>query len=245
MRGTATARAAAERRFYSGMVIFMIAMLLIGFAPSFYFRGLVHYPRPNPKMTTLLWLHGILFSSWMLLYLAQVRLVAAGRRDLHMKLGRWSMILAVALVPLMIATTIGQVAAADQPPAFTPLGWSAIPAFAIPAFILLVGGGWLKRRDGQAHKRLMLGAAILMMDPAFGRFPIFPPSQIGVSAAWLTSWLPFVALFIWDWRSMRRIHWATLFGATVMALELILRGMALTSPAWEHFAGSVVKLAGG
>lgn len=245
MSSKAIARADAERRFYSGMAIFMIALVLIGFAPSFYFRGLVDSPRPNPSLSPLVWLHGLMFSAWMLIFLTQVRLVAAGRRDLHMMLGRWSMIFAIALVPLMIATTIGQVARATQPPSFTPLGWTAVPAFVIPVFVALVWGGWSNRRDAQAHKRLMLGAALLMMDPAIGRLPVFPPGMLGVHLSDFAGWSPFLALFVWDWRSMGRLHWATLYGAGLMALAIILRSFALTSPIWENFAGSVVRLAGG
>lgn len=245
MASNALAHANSERRFYTGMAIFMIAMVLIGFAPSFYFRGLVQYPRPNPSISPLILLHGIMFSAWMILFIVQVRFVAAGRRDLHMQLGRWGMILAIALVPLMIATTIGQVARANQPPIFTPLGWTAVPAFVIPAFIALVWGGWSYRRDAQVHKRLMLGAALIMMDPAIGRLPIVPPTEFGFHISSFISWLPFLALFVWDWRTIGRVHRATLYGAGLLALSMILRGFALTSPLWASFAGSVVRLAGG
>jgi len=245
MASIANVRANSERRFYGGMAIFMIVMVLAGFAPSFYFRGLVHFPRPNPTFTPLVLLHGVVFSAWMILFLTQTRLVAAGRRDLHMQLGRWGMILAIAMVPLMIATTIGQVARANQPPNFTPLGWMAIPAFVVPVFIALVWGGWSHRRDAQAHKRLMLGAALMMMDPAIGRLPIVPPTELGMHIGSFISWLPFLALFVWDWRTIGRFHWATLYGAGLLALAMILRGFALTSPAWESFAGSAVRLATG
>lgn len=245
MASNATTRANAERRFYSGMAIFMIVVVLAGFAPSFYFRGLVHFPRPNPSFTPLVLLHGIVFSTWMILFLTQTRLVAAGRRDLHMRLGRLGMILALLMVPLMIATAIGQVARANQPPGFTPLGWTAIPALSVPVFIALVWGGWSHRRDAQAHKRLMLGAALMMLDPAIGRLPIVPPTEIGFHISSFISWLPFLALFVWDWRTIGRFHWATLYGAGLLAFSMILRGFALTSPLWESFAGSVVRLAGG
>lgn len=245
MASNALAHANSERRFYTGMAIFMIAMVLIGFAPSFYFRGLVQYPRPNPSISPLVLLHGVMFSAWMILFIVQVRFVAAGRRDLHMQLGRWGMTLAIALVPLMIATTIGQVARANQPPGFTPLGWTAIPAFVVPVFIALVWGGWSHRRDAQAHKRLMLGAALMMMDPAIGRLPILPPTELGRYLSDLAGWSPFLALFVWDLRTIGRLHWATCYGAGLLALAMILRGFALTSPLWESFAGSVVRLAGG
>ncbi len=241
MASNAIARANSERRFYTGMAIFMIAMVLIGFAPSFYFRGLVSYPRPNPTLNPLVLLHGIVFSAWMILFLVQARLVAARRKDVHMRLGRWGMILAITMIPLMIATTIGQVARANQPPMFTPLGWTAVPAFVIPVFAALVWAGWRSRREPQAHKRLMLGAALMMMDPAIGRLPL----NLDLRLSDLAGWSPFLALFVWDWRTIGRFHWATLFGAGLFGLAIILREFAMTSPLWESWAGSVVRLAGG
>ena len=81
-------RQTAERRFYSRMAIALIALAFLGFAPSFYLRGIVPpYPRPNPTLPLSVLLHGVLFTLWMLVLVAQTQLVAAGRRDLHMKLG--------------------------------------------------------------------------------------------------------------------------------------------------------------
>ena len=71
----AKARWAPERRFYTGMAAAMIVLVLIGFGPSFYFRGYIAFPRPNPTITPPVLLHGIAFSLWMLLFAAQAGLV--------------------------------------------------------------------------------------------------------------------------------------------------------------------------
>ena len=63
MATIAVGRRNAERRFYTGMAIMMIVLVLIGFAPSFYFRGLVHYPRPNPVISPFVLFHGLVFSA--------------------------------------------------------------------------------------------------------------------------------------------------------------------------------------
>ena len=40
-----------ERRFYRRMAIFLVVIVLLGFGPSFYLRGIVpEYPRPNPTL---------------------------------------------------------------------------------------------------------------------------------------------------------------------------------------------------
>jgi hypothetical protein len=239
MATASVAAAERERRFYGRMAIAMLVIVFLGFAPSFYLRGLVHVPRPNPVMTPFVWFHGFAFTAWMLLFYAQTRLVAAGRRDIHMQLGRAGMAFAIALVPLMYLTAVGQVVRANQPPFATPLGWTAIPLVPIPAFIALVALGWHHRRNAQAHKRLMLGAMLLMMDPAIGRLPILPPSFVSQSLLAALTWSMSIPLIIWDYRTRGSLHWATITAAGLLAAALILRMFALASPAWATFAAGL------
>lgn len=225
-----------ERRFYTRMAIFMIVLMLIGFGPSFYLRGVVVVPRPNPSITPMVLLHGVAFTAWMLLFLAQTMFVSGGRRDLHIRLGTFGMGLAALLIPLMYIAAVGQVARANHPPFATPLGWTAIPLFIIPAFAALLWLGWRNRRRADAHKRLMLSAALMMMDPAIGRLPILPPSFASQCALSMLAWATFIPLFVHDWRSLGRVHWATITGASLFAIALSLRMLALEAPAWAEFA---------
>ena len=44
-------RKASERKFYTRMALFLVAIVFLGFAPSFYLKGFVPpYPRPNPTL---------------------------------------------------------------------------------------------------------------------------------------------------------------------------------------------------
>lgn len=213
MATVAGERLNAERRFYSGMAVFMIAIVFLGFAQSFYLRGLVNIsPRPNPTLPPMVMVHGLVFSAWMLIFLTQALLVAGNRRDIHRQLGIAGVALALLMIPMMYAIGVGQVARANQPPGITALSWTALPLSGIPAFALLIALGWRYRRQAQAHKRLMLGAALLMMHPAIGRFPIAPPTPIGMGILALLSALCFVPLLLWDRRSMGRVHWASALG---------------------------------
>ena len=66
------AERSAERRFYSRMALFLVAVVFIGFAPSFYLRGLVpEFPRPNPTLPPAVLLHAGLFTLWMLIFVAK------------------------------------------------------------------------------------------------------------------------------------------------------------------------------
>lgn len=229
-------RMSAERRFFSGMAILMILLVFAGFAPSFYLRGLVQYPRPNPTLPPSVILHGLLFTLWMLVFWAQTALVVAGRRDLHMKLGPAGILLALAMVPLMYLVGVWQVARANQPPFTDPLNWTVVPLLVIPAYTALVWLGWRWRRDAQWHKRLMLGAALLMMDPAIGRLPIAPPTLAGFTFLFGLAVAMYVPLMLWDRRSLGRIHPATRLAFGLAAATTAVRLLFLATGAWAPIA---------
>jgi hypothetical protein len=222
--GVAGDRHTAERRFYSRMALFLIALVFLGFAPSFYLRGVVpSYPRPNPTLPIAVILHGGLFTLWMLLVVAQTQLVAAGRRDMHMKLGLVTVLIAVAMIPVMYLMTVWQVARANQPPFTDPLTWTIIPLAAIIPFSILIWQGWAHRRYAQWHKRLMLSAAILIVaGPAIGRLPLAPPTMVGFTIQMLLGLALFVPLFLWDRRTQGRVHPATWLGFGMGALSVFV-----------------------
>jgi hypothetical protein len=221
-----SARQSAERRFYSWMAIALMVIAFIGFAPSFYLKDVVpSYPRPNPTLPLSVLLHGGLFTLWMVLVIAQTRLVAAGRRDLHMALGKLTLLVAIAMIPVMYLITVWQVARANQPPFTDPLTWTIIPLAVIPPFAFLIWQGWTHRREAQWHKRLMLSAAILVvMGPAIGRLPIAPPTLGGFTFVLLLGLALFVPLFLWDRRSQGKVHPATKLG---FAMGLVTHGVPL------------------
>src|SRR4051812_7690240 len=75
--GSTAERKSAERKFYSYMALFLVAVVFIGFAPSFYLRGVVPaYPRPNPTLPPGVMFHGLMFTLWMALLVVQTQLVS-------------------------------------------------------------------------------------------------------------------------------------------------------------------------
>jgi hypothetical protein len=217
-------RQSAERKFYSRMALFLVALVFLGFAPSFYLRGIVpSYPRPNPTLPPTVLLHGGIFTLWMLAVVAQTQLVAAGRRDVHMKLGAATVLLAVALIPVMYLTATWAVARANQPPFTDPLTWTIVPLAVIIPFAIMIWQGWAYRRNAQWHKRAMLGAAIMIVaGPSIGRLPIAPPTLVGFTIQFLLGLALFVPLFVWDRRTQGRVHPATWLGFTLFAISIFI-----------------------
>jgi len=217
-------RKASERKFYSRMALFLVFVVFVGFAPSFYLKGIVpSYPRPNPSLPPAVLLHGAVFTLWMAVLVAQTRLIAARKHEIHMRLGKLAMLLAILLIPVMYLTAVWQVARANQPPFTDPLTWTIVPLAVIIPFAVVVWNGWAKRRDVQSHKRLMLAAAILVVaGPSIGRLPIAPPTLGGMTFLLLLGLALFVPLFIWDKRTQGRIHPATWLGFGMLAVSVFV-----------------------
>ncbi len=217
------------------MALFMVALVFIGFAPSFYLRGLVHVPRPNPTLPPSVMLHGILFTLWMFVFVAQTQLIAAGRRDIHMKLGLASFALAVAIIPLMYLVGVWQAARANQMPFTDPLNWSIVPLSGIPAYAAMLWIGWSRRRQGPVHKRAMLGAALMLMQPAIGRIPM-PPFLVTFALTGVLSVATFIPLLIWDRRTLGRVHWVSKLGVSLAAASLLISLAFLATGTWAPIA---------
>lgn len=237
-------RKAAERKFYSRMAIFLVVVVFLGFAPSFYLRGIVpEYPRPNPTLPPAVLLHGLMFTLWMALLVVQTQLVSTRRVETHMKLGKAAMLLAISLIPLMYVTAVWGVARESHPPFTDALNWTAVPLAVIPAFSFLIYEAWRRRREAQWHKRLMLGATILFAaGPGFSRIPLAPPTFWGFTLQLLGGTaLLYAPLFIWDRRTQGKVHPATWTGYAVATAAAVVPLALIYGQSW---AGIAAKLPG-
>ena len=221
---SAADRKASERRFYTRMALFLVVLVLLGFGPSFYLKGLVPaYPRPNPTLPPTVILHGGVFTLWMLAIVAQTQLISAKKHAVHMQLGQLTIALGILLIPVMYLTSVWQVPRANQPPFTDPLTWTIVPLAGIIPFGVLIWQGWKHRRNAAFHKRSMLSAAILTVaGPTIGRLPIAPPTLIGFTIVFLLAFLPFVPMMVHDRRLEGAVHPATKFGFAMQAIAILV-----------------------
>ena len=73
-----------ERIFYPGMAIAILITVFAGFSRTWFLRP--YFPQVQ-GLIPLLVLHGVLFSSWIALFITQTSLIAARRTRTHMRLG--------------------------------------------------------------------------------------------------------------------------------------------------------------
>lgn len=208
-----------DQRFFTRMAAGMAAFIVFGFA-QWALRGFV-----VPTMVPI-WvhLHGLAMLSWLGLLVTQNVLVGAGNIALHRKLGWLGLALVLVIAGLGMFTGRMAVELHRVPPFFTNPYFLALTHVEAVAFALVVGAGIAMRRQTQWHRRLMLGATVLVMEPAFGRLlpaPLLGPNL--TAALEVVLQLAVVALIArHDLRETRRIHPATRVAALAVVLVAVL-----------------------
>ena len=238
----APGRASAERRFFTGMALAILATVIVGFSRSFYLRPLFpDWPSPSEP---IFYVHGAVFTAWIVLMVAQASLVAGGRTELHRKIGPFSAVLAVAIVVL---GTLGALIAAGRATGFVqipvpPLQFLAIPIFDMILFATFVWLAIAQRRNPQTHKRWMLLATINLVTAAIARWP--GVQGLGPLAFFGLTDLFVIALAIWDFRARGRLHPVTLWGGLLMIVSQPLRLVVSDTQGWLAFARWATGLLG-
>ena len=204
---------AHDRLFYGGMAIAMALVVFSGFAPTYYMRFLSGGPRATVSggpFTSLVHLHGALFTAWVLLFVAQTALVASHRVALHRRLGVAGAILAAAMILVGTSTAVAAAKRGGAPPGVDPLAFLAIPIFDMVLFTSFVTAALFLRRNKETHKRLMLLAYISIIVAAVARLPGVLP--LGPLAFFGLGYLLVVVAVGYDLMSRRRVHKAYLWG---------------------------------
>jgi hypothetical protein len=236
-------RRSGERRLYSGMSLAILVTVFVGFARSFFLRPL--FPSwPSPP-ETIFYVHGAFFTAWIVLLAAQPMLVAAGRTDVHRRIGRWGAGLAAGIVVLGV---LGALVAARRPTGFVgvpvpPLQFLVVPLTDMVLFAAFVGLAFAKRRDPQAHKRWMMLASVNLVTAAIARWPGVVATGAPLLFFGLTD-LFLVPLVAWDLASRGRVHAATKWGGLVLVASQPLRLVVSGTAAWLAFARWATGLPG-
>lgn len=226
-----------ERLFYVGMAAAILITVFAGFSRSYFLKAQFG----TPPLSLLLHVHGLVFTSWILLFLAQTTLVAARRTDIHRRLGVFGGVLAALLLILGTATAIIRVKAGSAPvPGVPPLAFLAIPFFDMVVFAILVGGAFHYRHRANLHKRLMTLATIALLSAPIARLP-FEFMKVGPPAFFGLTDLFIVALVAYDLVAWKHIHPATLWGGLLIVASQPLRLMISGTAAWMAFAGWLTR----
>jgi hypothetical protein len=207
---TAQPRRAAIPGLHLGLAALMSVIVVLGFWP--YYLGLFT-GRAVPH--GILHAHAAAFSGWLVLLLAQTWLVYRRRVGTHQRLGRVGMYYGLGLLLFGLYLSFA-VPALDVKHGIKTLdeaaGFLVLPI----GDMLLFGGffiaGMVLRRNREAHRRLMVLAAVALVFPGAARFAL--PAGIGaILLVWL---LPLLAAMGHDAYVHRRVHRLYWIGLAVL-----------------------------
>ena len=224
--------ARARGWFYTGMAVVSLVTVLVGFAPTYYLR-----PVDAPPLPFLTGVHGVVFSAWMVLLLAQTSLVAVGRRDTHRAVGSAGAVLAAGMVVLGVIVALEsarrKVASGNTADGY---GFLIVPLGDMVSFSILVACAVAYRARTDIHRRLMLLATISILPAAIGRIPgLGDPLPFSVYFLALIAASP-----IRDHLAGRRPHPLSLWGGIALYAFELGRFMAQQSAAWLWIARRLV-----
>jgi hypothetical protein len=227
----------AEHRFYSLAAVVAILVVFAGFARTFYLK----YAFGTPPLSLLLLVHGLVMTSWFLLFIAQTQLVAFGRTDLHRRLGVFGAVLALAILVLgpTVAVTAARLGHSPGPP---PLVFLVVPLVDMLVFALLVGSAlWFRRSRSDIHKRLMLLSSVGLLTAAIARIPVDLIHDRGIVGYFSLTILGVIACAAYDTIHHRRLHPAFAWGGGLIILSWPLRLLLAGTPQWMQFATWLVR----
>lgn len=210
-----------DKYFYFSMSLLVAAVVVYGFSQTVG-QNLIYATPPRPWVV---WIHGIVFSSWVVFFIFQSALVRAHKVKLHRLTGWFGAGLGVVIPVLGIWTAIVMdrfvflhFHFASAKVFFSIQLWD-ITSFTIPFWLAIY---W--RRKPEFHRRLVLIATCALTSAAFGRFPILPLewSYIGVDALILLG-------VVRDLIINRRFHVVYLY-----ALPALIAGQIFAVQTWLH-----------
>jgi hypothetical protein len=230
---SALATARRDHLFYTGMAIAFALVVLVGFARTYYLRPQFF----TEGLPVYLRVHGLVFSAWFVLLVAQSALVGVRRTPLHRTIGWAGAALAALVVIVGITTAIvsgrGNIEAGfgDEARAFM-----TTPFFSMMVFVALVATAIVYRMHPQTHKRLMLLATINLLDAPIARWPGAP----GLTAVYALVDLFILAGILYDLATRRRVDPAYLWGGALIVVGQLLRDPVGRSAAWNAIARALI-----
>ncbi len=217
-----------ERMFYSTMAFAILIVIFVGFSRTFYLRP---YFFPE-RLIPLLILHGIIFSSWIALFVTQTALVATKKTSVHMKLGVAGLVIAPLMLLVGTYTALVRAKGPSPIPDVNPLAFLTIPLGDMLIFGILFGAAYYYRKKLDTHKRLMLLASIALLPAGVARWPINFIATGGPLVFYGLADLFIIPCLIFDIITRGKPHRATVLGGLLIIVSHPLRLIIGGTHAW-------------
>ncbi|MCH8316749.1 MAG: hypothetical protein IIA64_12325 [Planctomycetes bacterium] len=224
-----------SRSFYLALGLWMVALVVVGFWPTYYGPLL----SGTFDLKPIIEIHAVVFSGWIVLFVAQTFLVYTGRLKWHRKVG-W---FAVGYATLMVAVVItalamrfsDHMAAGDIREAHRSLVISSVDLLLFSGFLT---AAIAYRKKAQIHKRLIIVATVVLMGPAVGRMTFLSAVPLILFVLYSS---PILFGMAFDFAIRRRVHAVYIIGL-ILHLVSLVRLPLQDSEAWFSFSKWVYGL---
>jgi hypothetical protein len=225
------------RSFYVFIGLAICAVVLLGFARTYYLRAWFHVP----PLTVTLQVHALVLTLWVVLFVVQSRLIVSGHRQTHRQLGMVGLALAGLVVVATYSTAVEAARTGPSRNGLLPVDRFYSSVVVLVLFGVAVTLAAVYRRQREIHRRLMLLSTIAIVGPAATR-----AVAVVVGHGVRDSHIPVMAALVLaavthDWRVRGRPHWVLLTGGMLLIASQLTRRMVGTSEWWAHVGGWLLR----
>ncbi len=216
---------------YGKFSLVLLVITLVSLAPQYLTSLLTEPGSVSPQLL----FHGAVFMAWYVLFSFQSGLISARQIGTHKKLGYASIAFALILVlsgAAMLFETMSSYQAdwtEQHLRGRTSFVWAIFHTLISFAcfYVLAIAS----RKNGQAHKRLMLLASLSMMSATITRFAFLPIIPIdGTAFTLLFTYVLLATPIVIDRVRGSSVHPVLLYGTTIYAVtQLIVIGLVPTT----------------
>ena len=227
-------------RYFLYVSYLLLAIVLIGFAPTFYLRAFFDVPPIPPYV----YVHGAAMTAWFVWFCVQTTAVNTGRVALHRRLGAIGITIGVLLLISGVVAAFGLAPRLLEKygnidsdiPRIAGVVWGNLAG--LIAFAGFLVAAFLYRQKPEIHKRMMMLASIGITLQALGRIAKFSMINMPEGPFALAGLLVLlIMLGIFDKRNTGRVHRITWVGGCALLVILIFFGFVVAN---STFGRSVV-----
>lgn len=223
------------RRFFPGIALFALAVLIFAFVPEY-----IRYSQGRFPIAWVLHIHGTIMAAWIGVFSLQAYLGATGRIAQHRKTGNFAFAIGWLAWVSMIFVEWRHWIVNAPPDDIRVYDWLLPGPYVYFTFPLFLAWAYRTRQRPEWHKRLITFALFLSLQAAIQRFEWIPVRFGYWPFAGVLDVCLLVPLVVYDLcPPKQRLHPATVRGALVLfAAQAILFSLWGTA-AWRHFASAV------
>ncbi len=222
----------SDRSLFLAAAIGFPLLVFIGYFKTYYFSALFDV---RPVANSLVHIHGIVMSVWVLFFVAQTYLIRSKNIRLHITLGMAGIALAAIVVITGLMTAYdAQIVREAAPPGINPHSFLIYPVADMVLFVILFTGAIYFRKRPAEHKSLMLLTAINFLPAALFRFPIFPEESVIHFAFGIPNLMAIICL-IWFTAKHGKLNKIFAAGVLLLLIAQPMRNIIGDSAIWLNF----------